>query len=71
MLQQIEALTGRQARLKRQPAHRADVAATWADIGKAERLQGWRPQVPLGQGLAELVRWNEAEREWAREIATA
>ncbi|MCZ6622888.1 MAG: hypothetical protein O7B35_01420 [Deltaproteobacteria bacterium] len=42
--------------------------ATWADIAKAEHLLGWRPQREVEDGVAKLVQWYEANREWAREI---
>jgi nucleoside-diphosphate-sugar epimerase len=31
------------------------------DIGKAERLLGWRPRVRLAEGLAETLEWMQAE----------
>ena len=43
---------------------------TWADIGKARRLLGWRPQVRFDEGLANLVEWYRANRAWARDICT-
>ena len=47
---------GRPAELVYGPMHPADVPATWADITKAERLLGWRPQVTLEEGVARLAR---------------
>jgi len=41
----IEHLVNREALLEYKPRHPADVLATWADIGNAERLLGWRPQM--------------------------
>jgi nucleoside-diphosphate-sugar epimerase len=46
------------------------VLATWADIGKAKRLLGWRPQVMTVEGIARLVDWYRANRAWACEVAT-
>lgn len=66
----IENLTGKAARLEFHPFPKADVYATWADIHKAERLLGWRPQMTYRQGIAALVEWYQANREWAQEIAT-
>jgi nucleoside-diphosphate-sugar epimerase len=66
----IEDLTGKKAPLDHKPRHPADVYATWADIDKAERLLGWRPQVSYREGIAELVRWYQANREWAKEVET-
>ena len=64
----IEELVGKKANLEHRPFHPADVRATWADIQKAERLLGWRPQVTFRQGIMELVRWYQENREWAKDI---
>ncbi|HEY89804.1 MAG TPA: NAD-dependent epimerase/dehydratase family protein [Thermoflexia bacterium] len=66
----IEELSGKQARLEYQPRHPADVMATWADISKAERLLGWRPQLTYREGIAALVSWYQANREWAKDVVT-
>ena len=67
---QIETLVGRPAQLQYHPAHPADVPATWADIGKAGRLLGWRPQTSLAEGLTALVHWYQENRAWAKDVAT-
>jgi nucleoside-diphosphate-sugar epimerase len=56
-------LLGKSAQNDFQPMHRAD-------IGKAERLLGWRPQVMTGEGIRRLVAWYQANRAWAGEVAT-
>ncbi len=66
----IEELSGKQANLQYQPRHPADVLATWADIGKAERLLGWRPRVSYREGIAALVAWYRENRAWAKDIVT-
>lgn len=66
----VERLAGKQARLEFQPRHPADVRATWADIGKAEKLLGWRPQVGLEEGVRRLVDWYRENRAWAKDVAT-
>lgn len=66
----VEELVGKRANIEYRPRHPADVLATWADIGKAKRLLGWRPQSSLEQGVAQLVAWYRANREWARDVAT-
>jgi UDP-glucuronate 4-epimerase len=66
----IERALDREAQLEFHPAHAADVAATWADISKAERLLGWRPQVGFEQGIQNLVDWYRQEESWAQEVAT-
>jgi UDP-glucuronate 4-epimerase len=66
----VEELTDQEAQLEHKERHRADVLATWADIGKAERLLGWRPQARFGEGVANLVGWYLENQEWAREVVT-
>jgi UDP-glucuronate 4-epimerase len=67
----IEELTGEEAQLKYETRHPADVLDTWADISKAERLLGWRPEVSFQDGVANLVRWYQAERAWTSDIVTS
>jgi len=66
----VEELAGKPAHLEFQPRHPADILATWADIDRAERLLGWRPQVRFRDGLAALAEWYGQNRDWAREIRT-
>jgi len=70
-IRMLEGLIGRKAELIFRPMHAADVPATWADVGKAKRLLGWRSQVPFTEGLKNLVAWYDANRAWAREIVTS
>jgi UDP-glucuronate 4-epimerase len=66
----VEELVGRRAVIERRPRHRADVQATWADINKATRLLGWRPESSLREGMAQLVDWYRRERAWACNVDT-
>ena len=66
----IEELVGKKAELSHQPFHPADVRATWANIQKAEKRLGWRPQVTFREGITALVEWYQANREWAKNIET-
>jgi len=66
----IEELVGRRAIVEYLPRHPADVQATWADITKAQKLLGWRPQTPLNNGLADLNAWCQKNRSWAKRIRT-
>jgi nucleoside-diphosphate-sugar epimerase len=69
-LRLIERLADEEACLEFQPRHPADVMATWADIGKAERLLDWRPQVGFEEGVERLVAWYRENRGWAKEVET-
>lgn len=66
----VERLTGEKARLEFKPRHPADVLATWADIDKAKQLLGWRPECAFEGGVAQLVAWYRANRDWAKDVAT-
>ena len=57
------ALWGKSARIERQPVHPADVAATWADVSRAERrLLDWSRSPTLEEGLEKAVAWYQANR---------
>jgi UDP-glucuronate 4-epimerase len=71
LLEAIERITGKVARLDQRPDAPGDVRATWADIGKAGKLLGWEPRVDLETGLRACVDWYRAERAWASSIATS
>lgn len=64
----VERLVGKKAVIDFQPMHRADVTATWADISKAARLLGWRPQVMAEEGIGRLVDWYAHNRMWAQDV---
>jgi len=66
----IEQLVGREAAVRHEPRHPADVEATWADISKARRLLGWQPETDFAAGVGELVDWYRRNRDWARDIVT-
>ena len=66
----VEELTGEEANLEFKPRHPADILATWADIGKAERVLGWGPQVSFKDGVARLVAWYGENRKWAKDVVT-
>jgi nucleoside-diphosphate-sugar epimerase len=68
LIRLIEQRLGRSAEIEFEEAHPADIQATWADVHKAEKLLGWRPQVSLEEGVSRTVEWYEAERHWAGKI---
>lgn len=70
LLRLVEELVGRRAEVQFQPAHPADVPATWADVSQAGALLGWEPSVAFEQGVANLVAWYQQERAWARDVRT-
>ena len=66
----IEQMLEEKANIEFQPAHAADVLATWANISKAKSLLEWQPQTTLNQGIQNLVDWYQANESWAKNIKT-
>ena len=64
----IESTLGKKARIEYVDRHSADVLFTWADIRRAHDLLGWRPQVSLEAGIADVTRWYRENRRWAKDI---
>lgn len=64
----IERGLGKKAAIHGQPPHAADLRETWADIVKAGRLLGWRPEVPVEEGFRRTVEWHKANQEWLGDI---
>jgi UDP-glucuronate 4-epimerase len=53
----LEQELGKPARIEPQPAHPGDLSVTCADLSKAIRLLGYRPQVSIEDGVREFVAW--------------
>jgi nucleoside-diphosphate-sugar epimerase len=68
IIEKLEQLLGKKAIIQNKEFHKADIKSTWADISKAGRLLGWRPQVSLDDGLAACVQWYQANLPWSRQI---
>ena len=68
MISLVEHYLGKKARVRRESFQKADMMATWADIGKAKRLLDWEPEVPLSEGIGKTVDWYLKNREWLRNI---
>jgi UDP-glucuronate 4-epimerase len=64
----LEELLGKKAVIDNKAFHIADIKETWADIGKADRLLGWRPTVGLEEGLRRSVEWYRENVEWAGKV---
>jgi hypothetical protein len=47
------------------------VLATWAEIGKADQLLLWRPQVGHEEGVLLLAVWDRENWVLARELETS
>jgi UDP-glucuronate decarboxylase len=61
LLDRIVALTGTDADIVYRPLPVDDPRRRKPDIGRAEAVLGWRPRVPLDEGLAATCAWFAAE----------
>jgi nucleoside-diphosphate-sugar epimerase len=68
IIERLESLLGKKAKIDNKPFHIADIKETWADIDKAKNLLGWEPRVSLDEGLEKSVRWYVDNREWLKDI---
>lgn len=64
----IESAVGRYALVQYQERHVADPSLTWADIGQAQRLLGWTPEVGIEDGIRRTVAWYIEDRDWAKNL---
>ncbi len=69
VINKIETLMGKKAKVERKEFHKADMKETWADIEKAGRLLGWKPEVDLDEGLRRTVEWYKENRDWLKDIS--
>jgi UDP-glucuronate 4-epimerase len=63
MIETIERVLDKPAKLERLPAQPGDVPLTYADISKAQRLLGYSPKTSLEEGLRQFVSWYVARAE--------
>ena len=68
VIEKLEALIGKKAKIDYQPFHIADLMETWADIDKAKNILGWEPKVSLNEGLENSVSWYMQNRDWLKEV---
>ncbi len=53
----IEDVLGKKAVIDFQPMQMGDVAATWADISKAQRELGYAPKTSVHEGVRKFIAW--------------
>ena len=70
LIRMLETVIGKKASIEQYPPNQADMFSNWADVSKARRMLGWKPQVSLQEGVKRLVDWYAAERDWVREVLT-
>jgi nucleoside-diphosphate-sugar epimerase len=64
LIEEICRQLGKAAQIERRAANPMEVAATWADTGKARRLLGWSPQIVLAEGIRRSIAWYRENRQW-------
>ncbi len=69
LITKFENAIGKQAIREYEPAHPADMSASWANVEKARTLLGWSPKFTLDQGIREVVRWYKEENSWASQVS--
>lgn len=60
MIATISDVLGKEAKIARQPSQPGDVDHTQANIDKAARVLGYRPQVSFRDGVESLVKWQNS-----------
>ncbi len=68
IIEKIENLLGKKAKIEYKPFHKADMKETWADIEKAEQLLGWKPEIDIDEGLKRTVEWYLENKNWLKDI---
>ncbi|MGB9595412.1 MAG: SDR family NAD(P)-dependent oxidoreductase [Candidatus Poribacteria bacterium] len=68
VIQLMEQYLGKKAIIEYQPAHSADVPATWANISKAAELLSWNSTVSIEEGIQNAVNWYLENRGWIMNI---
>jgi len=64
MIAAVEKALGKKAIYDSKPFHKADIKETWANIEKAGRLLGWRPEIDPFDGFQRSVDWYLENRDW-------
>lgn len=63
VISSIEKTLGKKAVIDQKPFHKADMMETWANIDKAQKLLGWKPEVGLEDGLQKTIEWYLSNRD--------
>ena len=59
----IEKHTGKKLKLEKRPPRKGDVKHTHADISKARKHLGFKPQVPFEEGIVHTIKWFEGRKK--------
>lgn len=69
VIEKLELMIGKKAKIENKPFHIADIKETWAGITKAKNLLDWEPQTSLDKGLQHTVQWYLDNHNWLKEVA--
>lgn len=62
LLKYVEKTLSKKATVIRRPSNHASVESTYADIRKAKKVLGWKPEVSLEDGIARFAKWLRNNR---------
>lgn len=62
LLALIEKKLGKKAQVKTRPSNHMSVEKTSADIRKAKKILGWKPEVSLEEGIERFTKWLRQNR---------
>ena len=68
VIEKLENLLGKKATVEHKQFHKADIKSTYANIEKAEKVLGWKPQTSLDEGLEQCVKWYQDNKPWSEQI---
>lgn len=57
LIETIEKISGKKAKIKKVQLPLGDVEKTWADISLAKKLLDWRPEVSFADGMKKYIGW--------------
>lgn len=67
IIENLEKMLGKKAKIDYKEFHKADIKETWADIDKAEKMLGWTPEVSVEDGLEKTVQFYK-DNPWMKNI---
>ena len=62
LLKIIEKVLGRSPVVRSRPSSKASVELTYADVSKARKVLGWKPQTSMEKGVSNFVTWFKQNR---------
>jgi UDP-glucuronate 4-epimerase len=62
LVELLEAGLGKRALLDHKPDQPGDVPITYADVTRAERELGYRPKIPIEEGISRYCAWLKSEK---------